>query len=220
MNQILKNNSTDNNKEQNHDYKIKLSTKKLWKTQLIISIIAITFFIGVFTFYKYNEYKKEKLATNLKNSYEIYQLYAPLEKNNEAVKTENGVIGRIEIIKINVYYTIFASLSEELLKVAPCKFYGKMPNEEKGNLCIAGHNYDNDKLFSKIFLLNINDEINILDSNGDKYVYKVFEKYEVKSDDLSPLYDYDNNEYQLTLVTCNNITKNRKIVKAKILEKQ
>ena len=31
-------------------------------------------------------------------------------------------------------------------------------------------------------------------------------------------YDYDNNEYQLTLVTCNNITKNRKIVKAKILE--
>lgn len=86
-----------------------------------------------------------------------------------------------------------------------------------GNLCIAGHNYDNNKFFSKIATLNINDEIFIYDNFNKKFTYLVSDIYEVKPDDLSPIYSYDKNTKQLTLITCNNLNNNRIIVKA-ILE--
>lgn len=83
-----------------------------------------------------------------------------------------------------------------------------------GNLCIAGHNYDNNKFFSKIATLNINDEIFIYDNSNKKFNYLISDIYEVKSDDLSPVYSYDKSKIQVTLITCNNLNNNRIIVKA------
>ena len=40
-------------------------------------------------------------------------------------------------------------------------------------------------------------------------------KYEVNENDLSPIYNYDRNSKELTLVSCNNLNKNRIIIKAK-----
>ena len=45
-------------------------------------------------------------------------------------------------------------------------------------------------------------------------VYKVTEKYEVSPKNLSPIYNYDKDLIGLTLITCNNFTKKRIIVKA------
>lgn len=103
--------------------------------------------------------------------------------------------------------------SDELLKISPCKFYGPLPGKS-GNLCIAGHNYDNDKFFSKISSLSVNDEIIIYDNSNNKFSYFVSDIYEVSSDDLSPVYSYDKNNKQLTLITCNNFNNNRIVVKA------
>ena len=50
----------------------------------------------------------------------------------------------IEIPSIDLHYPIISEISEDNLKIAPCKFYGSMPNEI-GNLCIAAHNYKNEK---------------------------------------------------------------------------
>ena len=55
----------------------------------------------------------------------------------------------IEIPKIGIYYPIISEATDELLKISPCRIAGPMPNED-GNLCIAGHNYDNYKFFSKL----------------------------------------------------------------------
>lgn len=122
--------------------------------------------------------------------------------------------GIIEIPKINLYYPVFSDLTEDLLKIAPCKFYGDSP-DVNGNICIAGHNYDNDLFFSKIAILSPNDEIFIYDNNGNQYLYLVYEIYEVSESDLSPIYDYEQNKKILTLITCNNFNSNRIIVKAK-----
>ena len=108
-----------------------------------------------------------------------------------------------------------SELSDELLKIAPCKLSGPMPNEE-GNLCIAGHNYDNYKFFSKVPTLEVNDEIFICDLKGNKVLYLVYDKYEVDTQDLSPLEDSIGIKKQITLITCNNKNKNKIIVKAKI----
>ena len=125
----------------------------------------------------------------------------------------NGLFGIIEIPKINLYYPVFSQLTEELLKVSPCKFYGDTPSTN-GNICIAGHNYDNSLFFSKISSLSPNDEISIFDNSGIEYVYSVYKVYEVPETDLSPVLNYDTNERILTLVTCNNFNSNRIIVKA------
>lgn len=122
--------------------------------------------------------------------------------------------GIIDIPKINLYYPVFSHLSEDLLKISPCKFYGNTPNEN-GNICIAGHNYDNSLFFSKISTLSANDEIFIFDNNGTQYVYLVSDIYEVEASDLSPVLNYEENEKILTLVTCNNFNSNRIILKAK-----
>lgn len=122
--------------------------------------------------------------------------------------------GIIKIPKINLYYPVFSYLTEDLLKISPCKFYGNNP-DVNGNICIAGHNYDNSLFFSKISTLSQNDTISIFDNNGNEYVYLVYDIYEVKDSDLSPILNYPLDEKTLTLVTCNNFSSNRIILKAK-----
>ena len=132
----------------------------------------------------------------------------------DEISNQNNLFGIIEIPKINLYYPIFSNLTEENLKVAPCKFYGDTL-KDKTNICIAGHNYNNEMFFSKINLLEQGDEVFINDNIGTKYTYIVIEKYEVKEDDLSPIFNYNKNEKILTLITCNNFNNNRFIIKAK-----
>ena len=68
--------------------------------------------------------------------------------------------------------------------------------------------------FSNIDKLQKDDEIYIYDNNGFKYIYAITENYEVKENDLSPIYNYNKNEKTLTLITCNNLNNNRIIIKA------
>ena len=189
----------------------------LFKVQFTISIIIIIVLIGFIVYTSYSLQDKENLSNNLIGNYNIYKLYADVSSNNNDLVQDtqaNNLFGIIEIPKINLYYPVFSNLSEDNLKVSPCKFYGDSLNDN-GNICIAGHNYNNDMFFSKINLLSSNDEIFIYDNLGKKYTYIVFKNYEVKEDDLSPIYDYDKNTKELTLITCNNLNNNRFIIKAK-----
>ena len=83
--------------------------------------------------------------------------------------------------------------------------------DSKSNLCIAAHNYNDDRFFG---LLRNNDKIIIKDNSNNQFTYYVYDKYEVKEDDLSPI--SDNKLFcELTLITCNNFNNNRLIIKAK-----
>lgn len=205
MNQILV--TKLNNKKSNFK-----KVKKGLKFQLYFSIffcIAIVVTVLYKTFYLY---KQEKYSNQVLNTYNITKLYSNLPSNS-ILNSTSYVLGIIEISKINVYYPIFSNYDDELLKISPCKFYGPEPGKI-GNLCIAGHNYDNTKFFSNISNLNINDEIIIYNNSNEKFSYFVFDIYEVKHNDLSPVYSYDKYSKQLTLITCNNLNNNRIIVKA------
>lgn len=83
-----------------------------------------------------------------------------------------------------------------------------------GNVCIAAHNYDNDKFFSKINTLSYNDSIYIYNLNGEKHEYYVTNNYETEFNDTSCTSQETNVNQEITLVTCNNINNNRIIVKA------
>lgn len=207
MNQILITDSKNN---------LIINKKKFLYVQLTISIIAILVFSSFYIFYKIKLAKREEFSNSLLKNYNIIKLYSSnydkTIKSKNVTSSDSLVIGLIEIPKINLFYPIFSQFNDDLLKVSPCKFYGEMP-DLNSNLCIAGHNYDNDKFFSNIPSLKYDDEIIIHDNYGNRYYYSVSKIYEVKEDDLSPIYDKLSNSYELTLITCNNFNNNRIIVK-------
>ena len=212
MNQILETNLND---KKNKSYR----KKTLFFLQLSFSLFFVIA-ISIFIFYNnFNLSRKENYSNQVLENYNIARLYANLNNSVDDASNEIdddqifNIIGIIEISKINLYYPVFSTYSDELLKISPCKFYGPLPGKS-GNLCIAGHNYDNDKFFSKISSLSISDEVIIYDNSNNKFSYFVSDIYEVSSDDLSPVYSYDKNNKQLTLITCNNFNNNRIVVKA------
>ena len=230
LNKNIDNSDTENNP--NNLYSIpskKKMSKKTFNVQFFLSIIAIIIITIVFLYYKITLNNEESFANLLINNYSITKLYSNINTNSESNNVTsnenlapNSIIGIIEIPILNLSYTIFNGLDDELLKTSPCKFYGDFPSLSDGfdinnsNLCIAGHNYDNDKFFSKLKNLNINDQIILYDNFDNKFIYSVIKNYEVKPDDLSPVYSNISDSYELTLVTCNNFNGNRIIIKAKI----
>ena len=209
MNQILYNKIKDNSKKVNN----------LKKQQLKIQFFGSVFLLLVIVnFYFINAQirnSKESTSMQIANNYNILRLYNNESKSSDSVYTQDGqtftVIGMIEIPKINIYYPIISESSEKLLKIAPCRIAGPMPNEN-GNICIAGHNYDNYKFFSKIIDLKIDDEIILFNNDGTKALYRIFKIYEVLANDLSPLENTDKEKKQVTLITCNNFNSTTRIV--------
>lgn len=213
MNQILQ--TYLNNKS----YKSKI--KNNLKIQLYFSVLLIAFIIGTFIYKSINIYKQEKYSKQILENYNIIRIYSNLSsintepdssitKNNITSDMQN-ILGTISIPKLNIQYPVFSNFDNELLKISPCRFFG--PNlGENGNICIAGHNYDNNKFFSNIASLNVNDEILLTNNLNKVFYYYVNKIYEVKHNDLSPIYSYDDNKKQLTLVTCNNKNNNRIII--------
>lgn len=187
--------------------------KSIYKIQLYISIIAIIIFSVSFFIYKYNLNKKESISESLLKNYSISKLYSNSSINSDT-NADSNIIGIIEIPKLEISYPIFSGINDELLKISPCRFYGSMPYSIS-NLCIAGHNYNNNKFFSNINQLTSDDYIIIYNNSMKKFTYIVTDNYEVENNDLSPIFSKnDNNIASLTLVTCNNINKKRIIVKA------
>ena len=188
--------------------------KKSFRVQFILSIISIFIFISFYFYSQFLLNQKENLSNALKDNYSISQLYAKNSDSTSLSSDNSIIVGMIEIPKLSLSYPIFSYLDDELLKISPCKFFGEMP-PEFSNLCIAGHNYDNTKFFSNIASLENKDEIFIYNQVGTKFIYSVFNKYEVEDNDLSPVEkDYQGGN-ELTLITCNNLNQRRIVIKAK-----
>ncbi len=130
--------------------------------------------------------------------------------------TSYYTIGVINIPSINVNYPILSTYTDELLKIAPCKFHGPNPNEI-GNLCIAGHNYRNSKFFSKVPNLQLGDTIEITDLSGRMLTYTVYDKFIVNPDELACTSQLTNGKKEITLITCTNDNKQRHIIKARVM---
>ena len=208
MNQILfTGNSFSNNKKK---------IKKL-KIQFFVSLFIILCIFLYLLYVSHIRNEKEKFSDTLLDTFNIERLYYNGNSSTSIIPKENSVpsiIGSIEIPKINIHYPIISNTTDEFLKLSPCRFYGPFPNEI-GNLCIAGHNYNNNKFFSNIYSLEENDIINIYDINNFCVTYYVYNKFEISSTDTSVVSQNTNNKREITLITCNNVNNNRFIIKAK-----
>lgn len=220
MNQILITKNENINYDAflyNSNYLIskKNKTKKnyfiIFSVSIIICIIILIYFIFSF-FQKINEQNQTNL---LKEKYDINSLYSSTN-DYTTLKLSNdiSIIGLIEIPKINISYPILSNSNENLLKVSVCRFSGPLPNRI-GNMCIAGHNYNNTLMFSKLSKLNIGDSIYITDLNNSRLEYIIYSKFKVKQNNLNCT--EDTNNVEITLITCNESNNSERIVvKAKV----
>ncbi len=223
MNQILNTNfEDDDNLKENNSLNSPRKSKFL-NLQFSLSILAILILISYFFYHSFLLKKQENFSNLLKNNYGISKLYSNTTNNTNNIDdssslSPDSILGVIKIPKLNLSYTFFSGLNDDLLKISPCRFYGDLPNNNNSsinkNLCIAGHNYNNKQFFSQIDKLEVNDKIIIVDNFNNEYNFSVIKNYEVKNNDLSPIYENSSNKYELTLVTCNNINNNRIIIKA------
>ena len=175
---------------------------------LFSSIIIIIFFI--FGFRSYSLSRKDLNSSNsISDAIKLQSLYNINLSSNNSYPT----IGRIEIPSLDINYPIFSKTSDELLKLGICKVYGPNINAQ-GNLCLAGHNYENNLFFSNLKNSNLNDKIIIFDSSNISVSYSVSDIFEVENNNTSILKQEDLIR-ELTLITCNNKNKKRLIIRAK-----
>ena len=216
MNQIL---ITNNNCYQNK-IPININTNKtkynkkyffIFLFSIIVSIV-ILFYLSFSYFFKIRRQKETNL---LKDKYIVTTLYNTNNNYTAFKLSENiSIIGLIDIPKLNISYPILSNSTEELLKISVCRFSGPFPNRI-GNLCIAGHNYNNTLMFSKLNLLDIGDSIFITDLNNSRLEYIVYKKLKVDENNLDCT--KNTNDVEVTLITCNdNNNSQRIVIKAKM----
>lgn len=224
MNQILGNKTKNNEPNKINQRNLSFFNKKSFFIQFIFCIILALILIFYYVYLKYTQNKKESISKQLVDYLGITSLYSTNNNyTSSLMSTQNfketndnkfDIIGMIEIKKIGINYPILSKITDEFLDIAPCRAAGPMPNEN-GNLCIAAHNYNNFKHFSKLNQLNSNDIISIYDLNGNKIDYLVYSKYEVDATDTDCMSQNTNNYKEITLITCNNLNSKRIIIKAK-----
>ncbi len=155
----------------------------MFKFLLYISLFLFISTVSYFSVYLYNSKKQEKFASTLINSFNIDSLYSN-EQNYTVVKLNNSdeanVIGIIQIDKINIEYPILSKTNDELLKISPCKLVSVQDPNKVGNLCIAGHNFDDDRFFSKLSLLDVGDIIKIYAQKIMLYIIKFMKCMKLK----------------------------------------
>lgn len=190
--------------------KKKNKLKYIFKVQFMISILVASILIVCIIISHNKDENLESISKVIDKNIKLSSIYEVQKESRE-----ESILGKIYIDKINLQYSVFNMSNEELLKIAPCKFSG-VNLGEIGNICIAGHNYNDNRFFSRIAELNIKDTIILEDLSGRKYEYIVFDIFETNEDDISVL--KATKKYELTLVTCNNSNKKRIIVKAYMKE--
>lgn len=119
----------------------------------------------------------------------------------------------LKIPCIDLTYPVLSKTSDELLKIAPNKYWGNGPNQV-GNYCIVGHNYANGKMFGRLYRMDIGDTA-ILESNGKSVTYEVYDKYVVDPDDVSCTSQLTDGRREITLITCKNYGTQRLILKCR-----
>ena len=129
------------------------------------------------------------------------------------------VIGTISIPKLNIQYPIFNVDNTATLRVGTAAIYpGDAEHilNKAGNVVIAGHNYRNSRMFSKLNTLQNGDSIYITNVLGTKLEYKVYNNYTADVNDFEYATRDIGDSIEISLTTCTNNAQTRTVIWAKV----
>ena len=156
----------------------------------------------------------EEEYADLTLTQEVQQETENPENVRDRLKNQT-VMGIIEIDKIDLIYAVVEGTSDDNLGVA----IGHMKNTAKfgqpGNCVLAGHRGGiSGPYFKKIDKLKVGDPIKLTDANGVEYTYLVTESFIVEPTEVC-VAENNTDEKILTLITCEDNSTKRLIVRAK-----
>ena len=199
---------------------------KVLKYLIIILILSILFFI-LFNIRKEDVIKESRTTEKIvsKTNINVQKNFIEEEQSTtneqtvekEYIETEfkgYKVSAKMYIPKINLETYVLEKYSKQALLTSVTKFYGGEPNQI-GNFCIAGHNYGTSNMFQNLKNLNIGDEIFLVDTNGNKVKYTIYDIYKVLPNQTQCLSQQTNGKVELTLITCTLDSEKRIIIKAR-----
>ena len=167
----------------------------------VVAVVAIVAF-GIICVKNANE-NKENIANNTVDS-------SAIEETMIATYEGYNVLGKIAIEKIGVEQYILDSKEDDALEAGVIKLYGGTLNNY-GNFCIAGHNKTG--IFERLNEMEVEDTFKIIEPNLTETTYRITEIYSAEADDLKSLLQ-DDEKIEITLITCENGSTTRLIVKA------
>lgn len=124
----------------------------------------------------------------------------------------DAYLGTISIPALGLELPVLSGWNYPDLQVAPCRYTGTV---EEGNLVIAAHNYSCH--FGRISELNSGDEIFFTDGNGVVHTYQVVFS-ELINGWNAPAMSEGDEDWDITLFTCNLSGTNRVTVRAALME--
>lgn len=210
-----------------------MKKNKLKKIIIFILILAILCLLYlVITDYKEGKETQEELSSivevfdqSIEENFKIESedLLESEQSIDEQSNLESGitikgvkVFGKIKIQKINIEYPIIEYVNDNSLWKSICKISDNNI-DGTGNLCLAGHNMRNATMFTRLKELNIGDKVEITNTDGELFIYEVFENIEVNQEQVEILENTD--ESIITLITCKTLDYSKRvIVKAKKYE--
>lgn len=120
-------------------------------------------------------------------------------------------IGYLKIEKLKLNLPIASCWSYPQLRISPARFSGSIYSND---FLILAHNYR--EHFGTIYQLSEDDQVEFVDMNNNKFIYRVKSVEEIEEDEIDKLLKGD---WDLTLFTCTLVGNSRTVVRCKI-EKQ
>ena len=151
------------------------------------------------------EEKEEIKSEEDKNSETVIRDNTNVKNSNKIYTASNGetysIIGILDIPSLNIKYGILSTSSTALLKISLNRYWGAYPNEV-GNMVVVGHNYKNNKFFSNLSKINIDDIVKITDNSGQTLDYVVYDTDVIDPYDNTCTSQLTDGRKEITLITC------------------
>lgn len=201
--------SLESNYSFDSDYSDEYEEKSLTKKKVII-VIAIILIAVISIVFLFSKTQNDENVGDSQNT-------VLNTVSNQMISTHEGydVLGKIVIEDLQVEQYILDSKEDAALDKGVIRLYGGSINNY-GNFCIAGHNKSG--VFERLSELEVEDTFTIIEPNFSETTYRITEIYSVEADDLKCLLQ-DDEKIEITLITCENASTTRLIVKAEEVQK-
>ena len=184
------------------DYEDEEMSKRKLIIIVVMAVVIIALVVGIVLFKNYSANPKESGNENTVNNETAEQMIS--------VYQGYDVLGKIVIDEYKIEQYILDSKEDKALECGVTKLYGGTLNNY-GNFCIAGHNKAG--VFEKLAEMEVGDTFKIIEPNYTETTYKITEIYSQEADNLNCLMQ-DDEKIEITLITCENASTTRLIVKA------
>jgi len=215
-----------------------MKDKKIW----LLALGILLLFVGVFFVLKpvvqnkIEEKKQDEILNLIEDGYskilvnissndevDYYDLddevETEIDNSTEVIKSVNG-IGILKIESIDLKLPVVEGATKATLKVALGHVSESAPVGEVGNCIIAGHRkYEYGLMFNRLDEVEVGDIINYTTVDGVPLNYKIYATTVIVPGETS-LFDYDDGQKKLTLLTCTPIKKSthRLLIQASLIE--